>query len=347
MAGRTTAQDVAKAAGVSPATVSLIFHGRPGVKAETREHVLAVARELGYARIAPDPSPAADETRPLLLVIFKQEGSALTEMPFFEHLVRGITDETRRRGDHRLVVTYYYAHRDAQEQLDDLRATGCEGIILLATEMSAADVAPFETIGVPIVLLDGCFSSKPLSSVVIDNYRGAKIAVRHLAGLGHTRIGYLHCSADIKNFSERRIGFLAGIHQLNDEGAGIETAVVEAGPAMADCYLAMREFLARNPEPPTAFFADNDHAAAHCIRALQEHGLRVPDDVSVIGFDDVEFAAGLNPPLTTMGVPKETMGALAVKRLRDLIAGEAQGSVRVCMQPEPVIRQSTCPPRSR
>lgn len=348
MSSRVTAQDVAKAAGVSPATVSLVFHNRPGVKAETRARVLALAEKLGYKQPAPAALPA--QTRTLLLITYKQQGSTISEMPFFEHLTRGITDQTRALGNHRLVVSYFYAEQDAQQQIDDLRALGCDGAILLATEMHARDVDAFEALGIPVILLDSCFGSKPLDSVVIDNYRGAKTAVRYLHGLGHTRIGYLHCTADLKNFRERRSGYLAAMRKLQDKGADVEQVAIEGGPAIEGCYQAMCSFLDEHPAPsdglPTAFFADNDHAAALCIRALQEHGLNVPEDVSVIGFDDVEFAASLNPPLTTMAVPQESMGELAVKRLADLIDNNTRASVRICVQPELVIRSSARPPRA-
>ncbi|WP_321972352.1 LacI family DNA-binding transcriptional regulator [Paratractidigestivibacter sp.] len=338
MSGRVTAQDVAKAAGVSPATVSLVFHNKPGIKAQTRSHVLATAMDLGYKPSAPAQLPA--EIRTLTLAIFRQEGSANFESPFFEHLVKGISDEIRRTHGYRLSVSYFYGDSDAEPQLEELRATAPAGIIVLATEMHSRDVDTFTGLGLPLVLLDNCYGSKAVDSVVIDNERGAKAAVRYLSTQGHKSIGMLHSSEDLKNFRERREGFLSAIRKLRAKGQVDEPVIVDIGHSIGDSYRRMCEYLDAIPEVPTAFFASNDHVASYCIRALQEHGLRVPEDVSVIGFDDVEFAASMNPPLTTMRVPQESMGELAVKRLHDLIDGRTRSIVHLRVQPELVARSS-------
>lgn len=342
MAERVTARDVARAAGVSPATVSLVFRGKPGVGHETRERVLAVARDMGFEYDAP---AAPRRTSTLLLVIYKQHGRVVADTPFFESLISGVSDTTYKLGYHRLSVTYFYAQQDKAEQLSSLRSIKCAGIILLATEMRAGDVSQFERLGVPVVLLDNWFPTRSLDSVVIDNTRGAWAAVRYLANVGHREIGYLHSNTEIRNFLERQEGYLSAMRGMGTMGIDPLHAIVNVGSTMESAYQDMMAYLDEDPYLPTAYFADNDIIASSCIRALEDHGLSVPGDISVVGFDDVSTSALINPPLTTMAVPKTSMGALAVQRLVDRIQGNTGGeNVRISVQPEIVQRKSVAPP---
>ena len=342
MAGKVTARDVAKAAGVSPATVSLVFRNKPGVGHDTRERVLSVARDLGFEYDAP---VVPRKTSTLLLVIYKQHGRVVADTPFFESLISGVSDTTYKMGYHRLSVTYFYAQQDKAEQLSSLRSIKCAGIILLATEMRAGDVTQFERLGVPIVLLDNWFPTKSLDSVVIDNTRAAWAAVRYLVGVGHKEIGYLHSNTEIRNFLERQEGYLSAMRGAGTMGIDPLHAIVNVGSTLESAYRDMMAYLDEDPYLPTAYFADNDIIASSCIRALEDHGYNVPGDISVMGFDDVSTSALINPPLTTMAVPKTSMGALAVKRLVDQIKGNTGGeTVRSSVQPQIVKRESVAPP---
>ena len=148
---RVTSRDVAREAGVSPATVSLVLRNKPGVGAQTRERVLRVAKEMGLERVS---GGAHRKTSTLLFIIYKRHGKVVRETPFFEALIKGASDATYRNGYHRLSISYFYEHEHASEQLKALRSIKCAGILLLATEMRAREVSQFERLGVPIVLLD-------------------------------------------------------------------------------------------------------------------------------------------------------------------------------------------------
>ncbi len=334
---KVTARDVAKAAGVSPATVSLVFRNRPGVGTETREHVFACARELGYEYAATE---TPRKTSTLLLVVYKAHGRVVSDTSFFESLIKGVSDATYAQGYHRLSVSYFYAQQDREEQLAAIRTVKCAGIILLATEMRASDVGQFMRLGVPIVLLDNWFPTKKLDSVVIDNTRGAWSAVRYLANAGHREIGYLHSSTEIRNFLERREGYLSAARGMNLD-VNPAHSIVGVGSTLETAYADMKEYLDNDLYLPTAFYADNDVIAISAMRALQNHGYRVPEDISIMGFDDETASATCNPPLTTMRVPKASMGALAVRRLVDKINGTTGGEVvRIAVLPEIVERAS-------
>jgi DNA-binding LacI/PurR family transcriptional regulator len=210
-----------------------------------------------------------------------------------------------------------------------------------STEMRATDVAQFEHLGVPIVLLDNWFPTKNLDSVVIDNSRGAWTAVRYLRNMGHTDIGYLHSRTEIRNFLERKDGYIQAMRYFNTSDIDPRHTIIEVGSTMESAYEDMNRYLDGNPYLPTAYFADNDLIAMSCIRALKDHGIRVPEDISVIGFDDVSTAAIADPPLTTMAVPKTNMGGLAVRRLVEHVKGETGGEVvRISVLPEIVQRES-------
>lgn len=336
--GKVTARDVAKAAGVSPATVSLVFRGKPGVGRETRDRVIACAKNLGYEYLARDPERPSTT---LLLVVFKRTGQVVGETPFFDELIGGVSDATYRMGFHRLTVTYFYATQDAHEQMDALRQARCAGIILLATEAKTVDIAQFERLGVPIVLLDSWFPGKKLDSVVIDNMLGGYDAVRHLVARGHRDIGYLHCGVPIRNFIERQSGFVQAMREVLPGGMEKAPDIVRVGSTVEEAYQDMKAYLTTNPRLCSAYFADNDIVAAGCMRALEEHGASMPDEVSIIGFDDTTHCLNVSPTLSTMAVPKRAMGELAVKRLTSLIRGETNGEgARISVFPTVVERES-------
>lgn len=342
-----TARDVAREAGVSPATVSLVFRNKPGVGAETRSHVLDVAQRLGYVYTsAPNPQ---SKTSTLQFVIYKGAGHVVGDTPFFEAVARGISDEAYRKGYHHVVTTYFYGSQDAAEQVKALASTKCAGIILLATEMRATDIAQFERLGVPVILLDSWFPSKNLDSVIIDNQRAVWKATQYLVKRGHRRIGYLQANSQIRNFLERHDGYVQAMRSLVDRAFDPSSYAIRVGTTESGAYDDMRRWLAARANPtvererelmPTAFVADNDFVAAGCARALTESGWDVPGDVSIVGFDDLPICEQVEPRLTTMRVPKERMGAIAAQRLADAIEEGFEETVRVAVVPKLVERDS-------
>lgn len=333
-----TAKDIAKQLGLSPAAVSLALRGRAGVSEETRRRVLDTAQQMGYVREERIRDP---RMKMLQLVIYKRHGKVMADTPFFEQLTEGVARRARTLGYH-LSVSYFYRTQDLQAQIDSIRSLKSEGILLLATEMSSTDIRIFSQIEVPILLLDNFFPSTRYDSVGIDNRHGAWNAVRYLIRCGHTRLGYLHSSVDIRSFAERQEGYLYGCQAL-PEGELRQDAVrriVRVGPSTEAAAEDMHRYLAAEPMLPTAFFADNDRIAAGCCRALLESGLRIPQDISVIGFDDSGICQLLNPPLTTMGVQKERMGALAVDRLHERLSLQTPETVRTLVQPSIVVRST-------
>ena len=276
------AKDIAAKLGLSPAAVSLALRGKPGIGQETRERILRTAAEMGYRK-------RADTGRPsLCLVLYKRHGAVVSDTDFFAALTESITRQARLLG-YELLITYFYGNQDSAEQLRSLKASPCDGILLLATEMVAADFAPFRSLTVPLVVLDSYFPDEKYDSVLINNVYGAKRAVQYLIAQGHSEIGYLSSKVMIRNFHERQDGWLRGIQTIpvaNDS----RHHVVKVSPTADGAFRDMTAYLQLGGKLPTAFFADNDLIAISCARALRAAGYRIPEDVSLIGVDGI--AAG-------------------------------------------------------
>lgn len=340
------AYDIAKAVGVSPATVSLVLRDRPGVSDKTRKIVLEKAQELGFeygakGRVAP--------TSTILFIIYKAHGQVVSQTPFFEELTTALSSETYAHGFHRLAISYFYEQEHASEQLKSLRSIKCAGIILLATELSAKNVAQFERLKVPIILLDSWLPTKDLSSVTIDNHRGIFKAMRYLVSKGHRNIGYLGSSVEIRNFFEREEGFKLSLGFFKHQGVRQDPFIAHVGSTIQTAYKEMSQTLDEvehdsSLEMPTAFIAANDIIAVGCIRALKDHGYEIPWDVSVIGFDNTTFSVMCDPPLTTLNVSRKCLGYYAVDQLNKLIEqsgdNEEHPITRISVLPTIVERES-------
>lgn len=332
-----SAKDIARELGLSPAAVSLALRGRPGVSEKTRALVLKKADELGYVREA-HCSPGKQSL--IQMVIYKRYGKAFSDTPFFERLIQGVAEKAAELGYH-LSVSYFYGSQNHQEQLRSLRSLKSDGIILWAMEMNSTDLKLFSEIDIPLVVLDNFFPLENYDLIGIDNQYGVVSAIQYLIDCGHTRIGYLHSKVEIRSFQRRREGYHQG-SRLLPEALARDAArrVVRVGVTPETAAADMREYLASDPILPTAFFADSDGIAAGCCRALREAGFRIPWDVSVIGFGDSSLCQTLNPPLTTMGICKERMGALAVIRLHERMQHGIPEIVRLLVRPHIVARGS-------
>lgn len=334
---KVTARAVAQRLGLSPATVSMVFRGKPGISAPVREKVLAAARDMGFQYGGAKAPPRANTIQ---LVFYKRHGKVVADTPFFEQLTAGVAQAVQALG-YQLTISYFYGAENIAEQLRSLESARCAGIILLTTEMHTADLAPFDALDIPLVLLDNWFPTKRYDAVVIDNQRGALLATRYLIERGHTRLGYLHSKVDIRNFVERRDGYLSAVRAMKDPANSSAQRIIRVGTTIESAYEDMTAYLATDPVLPTAFFADNDNIAIGCMRALARAGSLVPQEVSVIGFDDMPICQTAEPPLTTIAVPKKRMGALAAERLDKLIRGETGGEViRLAVLPEIIRRAS-------
>jgi LacI family transcriptional regulator len=289
---------------------------------------------MGYMKLGKGKD---SPSRSLGLVIYKKHGEVVWDTSFIDDLVQGIEQEGRDQG-YNILLFYYYENGDAARQVSAIMSSSCSGLIILASEMFAGDLNRFSNIALPIVLLDNAFDDLGKDSITCNNRQGATQAMNYLIRQGHRKIGHLHSSVATLNFEERREGYL----KVMTQKPGFKDSFsVPLEPTMEGAYRDMKMFLDAKPALPTAFFADNDDIAASAVRAMREAGICVPDDVSIVGFDDSSASTMTDPPLTTMSVPRMAMGCAAVDRLIGRIDGTTESeNIRMELNAKLVIRES-------
>lgn len=332
-----TVHDVARHAGVSIATVSRALNGRSRISAETRERVLEIASSLGYQPndLARSLAGMATQTIALLLPDITN--------PFFPELVKGVQTLADERGH--LLLLCHNADDGAKARADIamLRRKKVDGILLVAGTLRGRGIAE-ATSGVPTVVLDRRVPGLRSDLVTVDHRAGARLAVEHLLGLGHRRIAHVTGPSGVSSSKERLTGWEAALR-----AAGIEpdSGLVVRGDFLEDGgYAAGHALLERGVEF-TAAFAANDLTAIGLMTSLTEAGLRVPADVSVVGFDGIHLAAYTAPPLTTVAQPIFDLGRRAAELLLErLIDGHTEPRT-VVLGTKLVERGSTGPVNKR
>jgi LacI family transcriptional regulator len=323
-----TIGDVAAEAGVSVATVSKVINGRWGVAERTEARVRAVIEDLGYHSSLVAQSLRSRRTNVLGVLVVDLE-------PFSTELLKGVARAIHGTG-YELVV---FSGCGADDQvgwerryLSRVLGTLCDGALLVTP--SSVDV----TSGAPVVAVDHNSGSSTLPSVDSDNFSGAVTATEYLLGLGHTQIGFLAGRSDLESGRLRKQGYR---HALESAGVAVDRTLIRAGefrPESAED--AARQLLASAGNRPTAIFAANDVSALATISVARSLGLRVPEDLSVIGFDNVPESALSDPPLTTIEQPIQQMGFDATRLLIGLIDGEPVASTHTMLPTKLVVRGS-------
>lgn len=322
---RPTIVDVAKAAGVSKSLVSLAIRDSPGVSASTRAHILEVAQRLGYRSNAWARSLARGRSH-LIGVLLNDLHSG-----YHTDIVNGVEDAAADAG---FGVVLSHGRRDGDvlaERLEALAALGVEGVVIVSGQVRldaltrAATGRPVVVVGRPDAVPDA------VSQVSNDDRLGARLAVHHLAALGHRRIAHVASSrrraaldrAESYAQTMRELGLAEWVRTVAPD----EVARVAAGIA------------AREPDAPTAVFAANDRLAGTAVGAAFDAGVVVPAQLSVVGYDDTELARMLRPALTSVDQPRAAMGRRAMELLSELLGGGA--ARREVIEPTLVVRDST------
>ena len=311
---------ISEITGFSPATVSNALNMKRGVNKDTAERIFQVAGELGYFT-------GSKSLKSIKFVQFRRNGGIIDDSPFHPAVIEGVEEAARENGLATIYIRLNYTAPDYLEQVSQLTSDSNGGVILLATEMLEEDFDPFMHCKCPIILLDGWCERQPFNGVLINNIDSAQNAVGHLIARGHRKIGYVRGSFRIKAFQAREYGYRQA---LLDHGLELEPRwVVTVGTKTDSAYEGMLSYLDTKPELPTAFFVDNDLIAFGVMRALKDRGYRVPDDVSIVGFDDVAYCTVSSPALTTIHVNKRSMGWEAVRRLLTMMDDPNTGIFKI------------------
>lgn len=331
-----TIQELAERLGLSSATVSMALNGRPGVNPATRSRVEALAKELGYTG-----GRAAGARDSLCFFVYRRHGRVVADTQFFSQLIEAVENTARGMG-YGLRLLYCSGTEELPAALQSVERSGAGGLLLLATELSEEDFAPFANLSIPVVALDCDLRGIGADTVLIDNREGLLLAVEHLNCLGHRQIGYLHSSFPIRNFEQRRQGYLEGAGRF-----GFAPVEFSLGPTLEESYQDMAALIAGGAVLPTALAADNDLIALGALRALKHAGIRVPQEVSLTGFDDVPLCLLSDPELTSAAVDRQALGSLAVRRLVERMQGEQCPSIKLVVPLSLSVRASACPPEGK
>lgn len=327
-AGRVRMADVARAAGVSVATVSKVVNGRYGVSQETAERVAAVVDDLGYETSLGARSLRSHKTNVIGVLVAEFE-------PFSTELLKGVS-EAIAATDYDLLAFSGGHSGDTvgweRRSLARLGGSLIDGAIIVTPTVGEARG------GIPVVAVDPHTGRSDVPTVDADNVAGAVLATEHLLGLGHRRIALLGGRADLESARLREEGFRKA---MASAGVEIDEGLVRVGgyrPETAEG--PARELLSR-PDHPTAIFAANDLSAIRTMEVAHELGLRVPEDVSVIGFDNIPESALAQPPLTTINQPLREIGAAALRILVDLLEGREPETGHLQL-PTSMVERASC-----
>lgn len=338
-----TIADIAREAGVSPSTVSRVLNGKGRLAESTRQRVLKTAQTLGYQ---------TDTTGGIVGILYTRRLRVLIADPFYGAIMES-AEETFRRWDHRVFFsTLSDPEYDAKHLFKNFHYAG---LLLVGGDIPSELVRRLQEIPVPLVLVDNEMPELGVDALVIANDQGARAATNHLIELGHKNICYIGGPISHPSLYQRQQGFLAAMATANlpvKEGWVFTDPTLEFGAQLG--FAGFKSIVANTgvspnsatsagtttaPAAPTAVVCANDHVALGVLQACAELGLRVPEDISVVGFDDIPTHFG--PPLTTVRVHTHQMGCMAAQRLYELITGTNNHPIKIEVSTQLVVRAST------
>jgi LacI family transcriptional regulator len=318
-------KDIAERLGTSPATVSRALNDKPGVSKSLRQRVLEVAAELNFTPNLAARSLVGASTLTVAFMVHQQAFPAASD-PFYFVMMRGVERALAPVGYHVVLTTVGDGATPGGYPADHLRVVRerrVDGAILAGPDIPPALVLSLLQRGMPIVLIDNALERTVLNCVLCDNREGGRSAVEHLLWHGYERVAFVGGPTSWLSTRERGDGYREAMHdkgleplEVHEPATTVHTGL-HAGHELLDIQGSLQ-----GEERPQAVFAVNDAMALGVIRAAREVGLRVPEDLAVVGFDDISMAESAHPPLTTVRIAKELMGELAAGRLLELVAAQ-------------------------
>lgn len=329
---RTSIVDVAREAGVSPTTVSHVLSGKRPVSAETERRVRATVEKLGYV-----PSHAAQSLRTGSMHTVGVLVPDITNH-FFARVLAGVEDAASQFGFSTVMSSSRFDPDRELRHLTMMVDRGVDALVYAAGAPPSSSFLRDVAKRIPIALVDEPIDTVPTIVVIADNHAGGRLLGDHLWDLGHVSALVVTGPSSLPGAWERVTGFTETFHGT--------TLIVEGDFLESSGALTVREHPPDGDQPYTAVFALNDLMAMGAMTALRDQGWRIPDDVSVVGFDDIDVSAALNPPLTTVRQPPYDIGMMAAtKLLQDVVEGRRPGSSTHILDVALKIRKSTAPPR--
>ena len=341
-----TAKEIAQRLGISTASVSVALNGKPGVSPATRQRILHAAAEMGYTV----SRNTASESKLLCFLIYVDQVVGIAqESTFYTFVLQGVETAAKELG-YRTLIRYYYANQSFEAQMADV-IHDIAGLLVLGTDMTVArrrELGPLvgdTDLPFPIVIIDNFIFSAYVDCVGNDNLYGAKSAMSFLIDQGHRSFGYLRARQRITNFEDRENGIKMALTEHLGSEASLE--ILDVDIAADKACQDICQWLDTKHTLPDALFAENDVVAAAAIRAFNTRGIHVPDDISVMGFDDIPVCEMVEPTITTVHSFKERLGIEAVELLHKRIskgenvqAAQNSGVIKLSMSTRLIIRKS-------
>lgn len=335
-------------ANVSVSAVSLALNNKPGISNETKEKILKIAQEQGYIRksFRNEHVPVHEKSKVIHFVACTNQGIIIEQfeqLPFFTKLINHISDYLFSKG-YSMMITPINLDNLYEEMKLFTEKNGRCGVLLLGTDLTQQQIAFIAQHQPNIVVLDTCFETLNVDFVNMNSVLGAYQAAKYLISLGHRRIGYVQSNVRIRNFDLRKEGFLTALreHEIpmldQDYFSVIPTIFTSSQKNLK------REILKRKNDLPTALFCESDYIAISLIKSLTELNIKVPDDISVIGFDNIHEASIITPELTTVHVYADKMASLAVDRIIELMEEKSDGYKMKYIVDTVIYERNSCRP---
>ncbi len=338
--------DVARLAGVHRSTVSRVLTGQGSVSEKSRKKVLEAARKINY-HINTVASALKSQKKTAIGLLSFWHCSPNPSEAYYQQTLTGIIDEITRSKFHLLLNNIQGVVRPENEELNFCYESLLGGVIMMSPRIkNEEDLTFLKQVSIPTLLLLYRPESSGYSWIDLDNRKGARLAVEHLIKLGHKKIAYI--GGELEYSTNARDRYKGYQETLLKAGIKEDPELVRNGLFWIEHGIqSMRHYLSLPPaQRPTAVFCATDMIAFGAIAVIQEAGLKVPEDISIVGFDDYERAAHSNPPLTTIRQSFYDIGKQAVQLMEEMIQSPSSGPKHALIEPELIVRKSTAPPKS-
>lgn len=338
MLQRPTIKDVARRANVSLSTVSLVLNNKGKVSPKTREKVERVIRELGYYPTSSARGLALRKSGNIGFIL-SYDHFTQTE-PFYTKIFLGAEFEAQNHNYYILLTTVRKEYNPSNSIPRFLQERNVDGV-LIAGQVNTKLIEYIDSLSIPIVMIDFTLKSHKHSTVLMNNYQGAQLAVEHLLKLQHRKIGYIGGDLAHPSINERFQGYRYALQQAGIIPDEAWISVSQEDTKIHNGYNAVKDMLHSTKSMPTALIVANDAMAIGCLQFLQESNIRVPDEIALIGFDNVEKSYSVQPSLTTIDVNKYAMGEIAVRTLVECIPKECHQVTHIRIPVSLIVREST------
>ncbi len=334
---RPTIKDVAENAGVSIATVSRVVNEIPGhYNSETKKRIVKTIESLNYRPNFIARSLRSSKTHTIGFVVPELQ-------PFFAEILKGVQYVAKKKGYSIVLCDTDYDPRQEAAYVDSLLERRVDGGIFTSGMIQSEHILRLKEEGIPIVLIEKFIKDPDIPGVLIDNVSAAKKAVKYLIELGHRDIGFISAPVEIIPLKDRLEGYERALHEnmIPYSSSNVHIKDNIGRESVRDGYQLMQRII-RQRNYPRAFFIVSDTLAIGAMKAIRDFGMKVPDDIAIVGFDDIEMASFCEPPLTTMAQPKYEMGVKGMELLIKEMSGVRLRKKEIELEVELVVRESCC-----